>query len=199
MIRHAVRALPWGVLAVGAVVLTGLLVLVQRWPWTLWPLQGGAVGLVAASAVWCFDEPLAAVVDTLPRGLAWRTAARSLGVVVLLVVWVGVVAWTRSGLFGHAPDVAWQGVAATVGAGALATWRRSGGVGSPARPIAAALVAVCLFVALARPFEEQLTVFPYGPGADWAGGRLLWTVVALAGVALLASRGTAYLHRSGGG
>lgn len=174
-----------GVLAVAAALLPGFLVLVQHWPYALWPLQGTAVGLLAAGAVWCFDEPLAAIVDTTPRNLLWRTAARSVGVVLLVCAWSAAVAWTRSGLFGHALDVAWQGVAAVVAVGAFATWRRAAGVATPARPIAAGLVSVCVFLALARPFEDRLPIFPYTAHGDWAGGRMIWTVAALAGLLLL--------------
>ena len=88
MLRHAARALPWPLLAATAVLLYTLLRAVEQWPYQIWPLQGLAVGLIAGVAAYAYDEPAAAVVDTLPRGLAWRTAARSLGVLLLLGWWL---------------------------------------------------------------------------------------------------------------
>ena len=84
-------------------------------------------------AAFAYDEPAAAVVDTLPRGLAWRTAARSLGVLLLLACWVrGRRLDPRSAYFGHAVAVPWQGVAATVMVVAPVTHLRRRGLASPA-------------------------------------------------------------------
>ena len=82
--RYAGRAVPWTRVAVAATLIVVLMDVVRRWPWNMWLLEGTAVGLLAAAAGWCFDEPAAAVVDPAPRGLAWRTAARVAGVLVLL-------------------------------------------------------------------------------------------------------------------
>lgn len=186
MTLHAARALPWGVLGVGVALLAGLVALVQGWPATNWPLQGIAVGVVAATATWCFDEPLAAIVDTTPRHLVWRTVARSSGVAALLVAWLLLVAVTHDGYFGHAVDVAGQGVAAAFAASCYVTWRRASGAATPARAAAAALVGTSAFVALARPFAHRLPLFPFVDADDWAASRVLWLGIAIAGVALLA-------------
>ncbi|MEU4606265.1 hypothetical protein AB0F43_25015 [Kribbella sp. NPDC023972] len=179
MIRYAARAVPWGLLGTGAGFTIALLLLVEQWPYTLWPLQGAAVGLLAATVVWCYPEPAAAVVDTLPRGLWWRTTARSAGAVAVLALWLVAVRATRPGYFGHAEDVAWQGIALLVAAAGLLTWQRSRGSTGPARAVSAGIVGVALFVALARPFADVVPVFPYTAGDDWTTSRVLWVSLPL--------------------
>jgi hypothetical protein len=114
MIRHAAQAVPWAVIALGTGLVSLLLLIVERWPYELWPLQGAAVGVLAATTAWCFDEPGAAVVDTLPRHLGWRTAARCAGVFLIVAGWALTLAGTSDGYFGHTADVAWQGAAAAL-------------------------------------------------------------------------------------
>lgn len=98
---YLARAVPWPLLlAVSGLVLLVVRVL-QLDPWTLWPLQGVAVGLVAGGVGWCLDETCADVVDTLPRPLAWRTLARLAGVGLVLAGWSLAVWWARDGLFGQ--------------------------------------------------------------------------------------------------
>ena len=109
----------------------------------VWPLQGLAVGLLAGIAAFAYDEPAAAVVDTLPRGLAWRTAARSLGVVLLLGWWLVVVALTRDAYFGHAIAIAWQGLAATVAVVATTAHLRRRGAAGPATLVGTVVVGAC--------------------------------------------------------
>ena len=184
MIRAAARAVPWGLLGIGAGLVVGLLLLVERWPYELWPLQGAAVGLLAATVVWCYPEPAAAVVDTLPRGLGWRTAARSAGAVAVVLLWLVAVRETRPGYFGHALDVAWQGIALAVAAAGFLTWLRSRGSDGPARAVSAGIVGVALFVALARPFADAVPVFPYMADDDWARSRWLWASLPAAVVLL---------------
>ncbi|WP_137123128.1 hypothetical protein [Segeticoccus rhizosphaerae] len=105
---------------------------------------------------------------------------------------------TRDGYFGHAAaDIAWQVVAATFAASCYVTWRRSGGIATPACGVAAALVGCCTFVALARPFAHQLPLSPFVDAADWSAGRVLWLgIVGRAGVlALAAARLVRVSHR----
>jgi hypothetical protein len=187
MIRYAARAVPWGLLGAGAGLMIGLLLLVERWPYMLWPLQGAAVGLLAGTTVWCFNEPAASLVDTMPRSLRWRTAARSTGTLALVAIWLIALQQTRSGYFGHAEDVAWQGITLAAAAAAYMTWQRSRGSTGPARALSAGIVAITLFIALARPFDEVLPIFPYTAGDDWATSRLLWAAVPAA-VLLLTAR-----------
>jgi hypothetical protein len=186
MIRYAARAVPWGLLGTGAALTIGLLLLVERWPYALWPLQGTAVGLLAATVVWCYPEPAAAVVDTLPRGLWWRTTARSAGAVALVVLWVVAVRETRPGYFGHAADVAWQGIALVVATAGFLTWQRSRGSDGPARAVSAGIVGIAVFVALARPFADVVPVFPYTADDDWSTSRALWALLPALAISLLA-------------
>jgi hypothetical protein len=187
VITHARRAVPWAAVATGGGVSIALMLVVAQWPYAMWPLEGCAVGLLGATAAWCFDEPSAAVVDTAPRGLAWRTAARSAGLVLLALSWAAAVALTHAELFGHPLDVGWQGLAAMVAVTAFATWRRSRGVATPARSVVATVVPVAAFAALARPLEHQLPLFPYTEAGEWAASRALWAAIAVVGLGLLAS------------
>ena len=186
MTLHAVRGVPWLVVLLVVAPVPALLRAVEEWPYTVWPLQGVAVGLVAAAAVWCFDETAAAVVDTLPRSLAWRTASRLLGVAVVLAVWLLSVAWTSTAYFGRAGHVAWQGVAAIAAGAAYVTWRRSTGTATPALGVATGLVCGASFLALARPLDDQLPVFPYLDSGPWAASAVLWAVIGLAALLGLA-------------
>src|SRR5258705_4659676 len=81
-------------------IVIGLMGLVGRWPWIMWPLQGTALGVIAGVTAWATDEPAASVVDTLPRPPWWRTAARATVVPLMLAVWVGCLLVTRHRLHG---------------------------------------------------------------------------------------------------
>jgi hypothetical protein len=183
--QHAFRATPWLLLGCAAAVVTLLLRIVEEWPYQMWPLQGVAVGLLAATAAWPLDEPAAAVVDTLPRGLGWRTLARCVGIALLLAGWLGAVSWTRTAYFGHAVDVAWQGVAAVLVSIAAATWLRRRGVATPAGLVATVAIATALYLALARPAEELLPLLPYTAAGPWGASRMWWTALAVSSLIVL--------------
>ncbi len=180
MLEHAARGVPWLVLLVGFAPVPVLLRIVEEWPYTMWPLQGIAVGLLAGLAAWCFDEPAAAVVDTLPRSLAWRTSARAIGLAVLLAGWLLSVHWTSTAYFGKPGHVAWQGIGAMLAGTAWTTWRRCLGVAMPAPSTATALVCGSAYLALARPLEDLFPVFPYTTDGPWTSSAVLWAVVAAA-------------------
>lgn len=182
MVQYAVRAVPWTRLVLALITLAALLEVVRRWPWTMWPLQACAVGLVAAAGAWCLDEPGAAVVDAAPRSLGWRTAGRSIALGAVLAAWLALVWWSRDSLFGHAADVALQGVAALVLVSALVTWARSGGVTTPGTTAATTVVPTAAFLGLVRPFAEEVPFFPYGPDDDWALSRGLWAALLAVGI-----------------
>ncbi len=191
MLRYAARAVPWTRVVLAAFLVLVLMDAVRRWPWTMWPLEGTAVGLLAAATAWCLDEPSATVVDSAPRSLAWRTAARAFGASVLLAAWAAAVYAARASLFGHPGDVALQGVAAVVGAAAWVTWRRTAGEATPGARLAIAVVPVATAWALVRPFPEVLPVFPYADGSgdfgDWDTSRAGWQALAAAAVVLLSA------------
>src|SRR5215218_2945884 len=126
MLRYAARAVPWLRVSLAAGLVVLLMELVRWDPWVLWPLEGTAVGLLAGAAAWSFDESAAVVVDVAPRGLAWRTAARTPAVLVLAAVWCGVVAHAGDrALFGQSTEVLVQGLVGLAVGSAYATWRRA--------------------------------------------------------------------------
>jgi hypothetical protein len=180
VIRHAAQAIPWGRIAVVSALIVVLMELVRWNPWVLWPLEGTAVGLLAGAAAWCFDEPSAAVVDTLPRGPAWRAAARTPGLVLLLAVWTLVSLHAGHSLFGHGDAVLVQGCAAMTAGAALATWSRGRGEATPGLRIAAVVVPVATAWALIRPLRSGLPVFPYGTSSlsMWHASTAGWVVLA---------------------
>ena len=165
VVRHAARALPWPLLAAAAVLLYGLLRAVQEWPYAVWPVEGLAVGFLAGMAAFAYDEPAAAVVDTLPRGLAWRTAARSLGVALLLGWWLLVVALTRDTYLRPRHGDRLAGSRGTVAVVATTAHLRSRGAAGPATLVGTAVVGGAMFLALAQPLQNRLPIFPL-PAAE---------------------------------
>ncbi|GAA0905531.1 hypothetical protein [Virgisporangium aurantiacum] len=202
MLHHAARAVPWGRVALAAGLVVVLMELVRWNPWVLWPLEGAAVGLLAGAAAWCFDETAAAVVDTSPRGLAWRAGARSPAVLLLVLTWVFAVA--RGGndaTFGHLEAVLVQGLAAVATGAAVACWRRAQGDASPGLLFAAITVPVATVWALVRPLGDHLAVFPYGATSShgWHISTVGWAAAGvLAALLLIAALTDApwwHLHR----
>lgn len=165
-----------------------LLVALRLYVWTLWPLEGVAVGLLAGAVGWCLDEPAAVVVDATPRGLAWRTTARLGGVVVLLAAWSAGVWLARDELFGHPWAVWLQGLVAAAVAAAWGTARRAAGEATPGQRWAVAVVPLMTAWALVRPFPRVLPVLPYGfdgSGGDWAASTRLWASLGLVALVVL--------------
>lgn len=178
LLHHAARAVPWPLVVAAALLIVALLGAVRFDNWTLWPMQGVAVGLLAGAVGWCLDEPAAAVVDATPRGLAWRTLARSTGIAALLVVWCAAVWWTRDELYGHPWAVLVQGLAAAASGTAWVTWRRSAGEAIPGQRWAVVAVPVTTVWALVRPVEDHLPVFPYAY-EGWTVSVAGWSVAGL--------------------
>ena len=188
MVRYAARAVPWGRVALAAVLVVLLMELVRWNPWVLWPLEGTAVGLLAGASAWCFDEAAAVVVDVVPRSLAWRTAARAPAVLGLTLVW-GLVVWHAGddALFGRSGSVLVEGlVALALGAG-YAGWRRAWGEPMPGLLLATAIVPLTSAWALVRPVEGTLPVFPYGSNSagDWAASTAGWVAVGTVSLVVL--------------
>jgi hypothetical protein len=189
VLAYARHAVPWGrVGAVAALVVT-LMELVRRWPWETWALQGLCVALLAGAAAWCFDEPAAAVVDAAPRTLAWRTTGRAAGPLLLVGVWLLAVRRASDSLFGHAGEVALQGVVAALAATAWVAWRRSAGDPDPGNRLAVVVVPATMGWVLVRPLEEALPLFPYAAGGgdagNWGTSLVLWCIGGLLSAGLL--------------
>ena len=172
-------SLPWARLAAAALLVIILMDGVRRWPWSLWPLEGVAVGLLAAAVAWCLDEPAGAVVDAAPRPLWWRTVARSAGIAGLLGVWTVAVWSARHSLFDHPWDVWIQGLTCSAVGVAWATWRRSTGVRTPGIALGAGVVPVVALCALTPPLGGTIPVFPY-VGGDWTTSTTGWIGVGVA-------------------
>ncbi|HWM73641.1 MAG TPA: hypothetical protein VNQ53_07870 [Nocardioides sp.] len=187
MLRYAARAVPWARVGVAGVLVLVLMDVVRRWPWTMWPLEGIAIGLLAAGTAWCFDEPAAEVVDSAPRHLAWRTGIRASGVLLLLAAWAVAVLRARESLFGHPWAVALQGSATVIAAAAYATCRRAYGEPAPGRAVGLVVVPAATFWALIRPLADSLPIFPYADGSvglgSWEASIGMWLTVA--GIAIL--------------
>ena len=190
MVRYAARAVPWARVGLAAVLVVLLMELVRWNPWVLWPLEGTAVGLLAGAAAWCFDESAAVVVDVAPRGLAWRTAARTPAVLVLAAIWCGVVAHAADdALFGQSAGVLIEGLVALAVGSAYACWRRAWGEPTPGLVLATAVVPVTSAWALVRPWEERLPVFPYGTSSagEWATSTTAWVILGALALVVLAA------------
>lgn len=186
MLTVAKNSLPWARLAAAVVMLAVLLEAVRRWPWFVWPLEGVAVGVLTGAVAWCLDEPAGTVVDAAPRSLWWRTAARGVGIAVVLAAWSLGVWWARESTFGH-PWAVWvQGLAGGAVGAWWATWRRALGVRTPGIAFAAAVLPTAAVWAVLRPFARVFPIFPYGDDGDWAVSTTGWVVVgAVASVGLL--------------
>jgi hypothetical protein len=188
MAGYVARAVPWTRVALAAGLVAVLMELVRWDPWTLWPLEGTAVGLLAGATAWCFDETAAAVVDAVPRGLAWRTTARSPGPLLLLVTWTAVVLHAGGeSMFGHGDEIWLQGGAASLAGAAYTSWRRSCGEASPGLRFATAVVPATTAWALLRPFDAHLAVFPYATTAPggWDHSAMAWVALTVAAVVVL--------------
>lgn len=207
MLGYAARAVPWTRVAVAAILVVVLMELVRWDAWMLWPLQGTAVGLLAGASAWCFDEQAGIVVDVAPRTLAWRSASRGLGVLVLVLAWVAVVLHAGdTALFGHRNAVLLQGLAALVAGAAYACWRRSLGEPTPGLLSAGVAVPATTAWALLHPFDEHLVVFPYGSASetDWQVSVIGWSLLGICAAVLIAAAlaeapwwGKGHAHRGG--
>jgi hypothetical protein len=190
MLTYAARAVPWGRIFLAAGLVAVCMELVRWDRWVLWPLEGTAVGLLVAAAAWCFDETAAVVVDVAPRGLAWRSAARSPGILVLVVVWTGVVLHAGSvGTFDHRAGVLGQGLVALVVGASIGCWRRAVGEPTPGLWLATAVVPLMTAWALVRPAARLLAVFPYATTTPrgWQVSAAAWAVTGLLAVCVLAA------------
>jgi hypothetical protein len=169
------------------VLVLGLLEVVDHWPGPTWALLGSAVGLLCGAAAWCFDEPAASVVDSSPRGLAWRAAARSPAALGLLAAWGLGLGRTDAGLGGRDGDVLLWGLVA-IGVGAAWTlWRRSGGEPTPGTRLALVVIPAATAWALGQPLAPGLPVFPtaFAEATQWSASRTGWVTAGCLSVALL--------------
>ena len=191
MLRHAARGVPWSLIAAAALLIPGLLAFVRYDPWTLWPLQGTAVGLLAGAVGWCLDEPAAAVVDT-ASARAWPgehspapPASPFCSVTWSAGVWRARPGPLRPPVGGLRPGPRGSGDRDHLGDVAAGRWRSVPGPGAGRSSVVPATTAW----ALVKPLEKQVPVFPYAFGGeygDWAVSAAGWTIIGLLACALLA-------------
>jgi hypothetical protein len=189
MVRYSAKAVPWLQTYLAGVLVAVLMELVRWNPWVLWPLEGVAVGLLAGATAWCFDEAAAAVVDTLPRGPAWRAAARAPALVLLIAIWTASTYHAGDdALFGHRNAVLVQGLAAMAGGAAFAARSRGRGDATPGLRIAMIVVPVSTSWALVRPVQRWVPIFPYGDSSPstWDASTTGWVVLAVVATVVLA-------------
>lgn len=199
MTTYLARAVPWRMLSAIGLILVLLLAALSLRVGRLWPLEGCALGLLAGVTAWCFDEPSAAIVDVAPRTLAWRTLARTSGVVWLIAWWLVAVGLTRTALHGHAVLVALHGVAAALVVTAIVTWRRAVRAPNPGTATAAVVTPVAVFLALGRPYPRTIPLFPYVYGGPWVRSAVWWgSAAGLAGLLLLVTLVDIRSIRTGG-
>lgn len=185
MIRYAWSAVPWSLVLLSCLLAAALMAVVSAWPSTMWPLEGTTIGLLAGAAAWSLDETAAAVVDTLPRSLRWRTGARALALAMLALTWSGCVLVAGDHLPDHAGLFLLQGLAALGFASAVATWRRARGSAVPGSRLAPVVLVVAAMLALVRPLSDVLPLFPVWPQEDWPRSFAIWGAVAAGSAGLL--------------
>lgn len=187
MLRYSLRILPLPALYAGVGGAAVLLLLVDRWPALMLQMAGIAVGVAAATASRLFDEPAASVVDTLPRPMWWRTAARLVPAALLAAAWIVGVSLVDLDGVGRRDVVAVQGVAAIVLAAGVTTALRRRGQATPGLAVGSAFLLVLTALVLINPLDEWVPVFPYGAQGEWDGSRRLWTSAAAIAVLTIAA------------
>lgn len=185
--RYSQAATPWALLSAAAAITTGLLLLVARWPAAVWPLHGAAIGLLAGTSAWAVDERCAAIVDVAPRPLWWRTLARMPTLLLLLTIWTAIHVAVRNRLPDHLVVLLVQGASAAFAGFAAATWQRSRGGAEPGQWIASFTCPLVVGVALARPGNEYVPLFPVWPHENWARSTTIWILTGGLAVVLFVS------------
>jgi hypothetical protein len=179
VIRYAARAVPWRLVATNCALVTAMMAMVATWPRVMWPLEGTAVGLLAGTAAWSMDERAAAIVDSLPRPLQWRTAARSLALVPLAGTWSACVLLAARRLPPHTVLFLIQGLAGLLFAVGFVTVERADGRAEPGARFAAIAIPASALFALARPIPQVLPLFPIWPSERWDLSLVLWSTLAV--------------------
>lgn len=175
VLRHAVRSLPAISFSVVLVAIGGWFWLLGTWPSYVWLTAGIAAGVLGAGASRLFDEPAAAIVDTLPRPLWWRTAARGVGAGVLVGVWlVGVWTLDADPSAIHRGLLRLHGVGTVLAVAALCTGLRRRGYASPGVTVGSTSFLVLFFLALSNPMPHLV---PLVTDAVVQASTWLWSAI----------------------
>ena len=181
---YARAATPWAMLGITSALIVMLLTIVSRWPYTMWPLHGTAIGLLAGTSAWAVDETTARIIDGAPRPLWWRSAARAVTPMILTVVWASMHLGIRNRLPDRLSLFMLQGVTSAALGFAAACTLRARGRSEPGQWIASFVCPLTLGVALARPLHDQAPLFPVWPHDNWTRSTVIWSSAALIAVLL---------------
>jgi hypothetical protein len=184
---YAVRALPVPAVTVLLLAMGGWFWLLNTWPSYLWLAAGIAAGLLGAGASRLFDEPMAPVVDSLPRALWWRTVARSFAATALVVIWLAGASTIEADEFGvHLGLLRLYGVGAVLTVAATCTGLRRRGHGTPGVAVGCTFFLVLLFLTTSNPLPHHLPLFPLVTDPEVGTSRWLWWGIVLAAAGALA-------------
>ena len=188
MLVYAVRGLPVAAVTVLLLAMVGWFWLLNTWPSYLWLVAGIAAGLLGAGAGRLFDEPAAAVVDTLPRALWWRTAARSFAASALVGVWLAGVSTIDAGESGvHLGLLRLYGVGAVLTVAAACTGLRRRGRATPGFAVGSTIFLVLLFLATSNPLPHHLPLFPLVTDPEVAVSTWLWWGIVITAAGALSA------------
>jgi hypothetical protein len=182
---YARTATSWAVLGVTSALIVALLTIVARWPYTMWPLHGTAIGLIAGTSAWAVDETTAKIVDVSPRPLWWRNAARATTPLILIAAWTSMHLSIRNRLPDRLSLFILQGVTAAALGFAAASTLRARGRAEPGQWIFSFVCPLVLGVALAKPLNDHAPLFPVWPHDNWTRSTFIWSGVALVALALV--------------
>ena len=179
---YARAATSWAMLGITLALIVTLLTIVARWPYTMWPLHGAAIGLIAATSAWAVDETTATIVDIAPRPMWWRSAVRAFTPLILAVAWTATHFVIRNRLPDQLDLFVLQGVAAAALGFAAGITLRSRGRSEPGQWIASFVCPLTLGVALAKPLNDHAPLFPVWPHDNWTRSTIMWAAAALSAV-----------------
>lgn len=168
----------------------GLLLVAAVWSGTRVASAAVTLGipLMAGGTAYVLDEAASEAVAAAATSLRARTVARL--VVALVVVGlggmaVGVVALRRGSGATLGISAQLAGLTFVAVAAAAALRRR---VPEPGEAVAGGLLVLVVALALARPLDRWVDLFPSEAGQRWGGSLVLWgMVIALSVIALWAS------------
>jgi hypothetical protein len=184
---YARTATSWAMLGVTSALIVALLAIVARWPYTMWPLHGATIGLIAGTSAWAVDETTARIIDVAPRPLWWRSAARAFTPMILTVAWTSMHLGTRNRLPDRLSLFILQGATAAALGFAAGNTLRARGRAEPGQWIASFVCPLTLGVALAKPLNDHAPLFPVWPHDNWTRSTIIWSAAALT-AALLVGR-----------
>jgi hypothetical protein len=182
---YARAATSWAMLGITLALILILLTIVARWPYTMWPLHGAAIGLIAGTSAWAVDETTATIVDVAPRPMWWRHLARAITPLILTIAWTSMHVGIRDRLPDRLGLFILQGVTAAALGFAAGSALRSRGLAEPGQWIASFVCPLALGVALAKPLNDHAPLFPVWPYDDWTRSTILWSAAALTAVLLV--------------